>query len=393
MDAIPPSPAVRRGGNGRTWPRVRFTIVFAGASSSSRSSALQAPPRTPRFVCGVRRHQRLILGEVVAVYTHLSAAALTRLLRPFGLGELASIRGVSAGSVNTIYQIRAESGHFIVRILEDRPLDDALFERDLLLRLASAQLAVPTMRADAHGARVVSLTERQHLSVFDYVSGEELSEAAVQPQHCLQIGSFLGAMHRATDGMADTRPNPYGPQRIRATLGRCQQADWPPRQQQHLQQLERVLCGAVWDPGLPWGVTHGDLFVDNARFAQGRLAGVIDFEMAGRSPLIHDLAVVLTAWAFVGSHWQPERARAVIAGYETQRVLRRAERLGLFAATCFAAARFTATRFHDFELRAHRDAERLHKDYREFLSRLHAIQRLGADGLLADLWPGVPTDS
>ena len=69
-------------------------------------------------------------------------------------------------------------------------------------------------------------------------------------------------------------------------------------QRADLEILSTELEMKIGFEGLPVGMTHGDLFVDNARFKQGELEAVIDFEMASTMPFIYDLSVAIGDWAF-----------------------------------------------------------------------------------------------
>jgi homoserine kinase type II len=319
----------------------------------------------------------------MAVYTRLDQQQLRRFARAFRLGRLRRARGVPAGTVNTLYDLRTDRGRFFLRILEDRTARAAHFEESLLAHLAAAGLPVPTMMATASGERVVRFSRRQHLSVFAYLPGRELAPAEVRATHAEQIGSFLADMHRALRTFRRRHANDFSPPRIRAKLRACRAASFPPAVQRTLARLEQEL--GDWPAALPAGVAHGDLFTDNARWTRGRLKGVLDFEMAADAPLVYDLAVALCEWAFVGARFHPGRARAVLRGYLRQRDLTRDERRALYRSCRYAATRFAVTRFFDFELHRQPEVHRLRKDYREYVARLEVLRGLGARGFAAEI--------
>ena len=95
------------------------------------------------------------------MYTHLEDRALRRHVRSFRLGELIKARGVSAGTINTIYELVTTRGHFIMRILEDRALSDALFEEALLAHLGERELPVPRMIAGRRGSVCATVSNRR----------------------------------------------------------------------------------------------------------------------------------------------------------------------------------------------------------------------------------------
>ena len=115
-----------------------------------------------------------------------------------------------------------------------------------------------------------------------------------------------------------------------------------------------------------------------------RVALVFDFEMASDGVLAYDLAVALLAWcwrdAFDWTH-----ARAVLAGYTSVRPFQGAEADALYVLARQAALRFTVTRIRDFHLRPMPASDRTHKDFRDYLARLHALQALGAEAFAQQL--------
>ncbi|MBN1960965.1 MAG: homoserine kinase [Deltaproteobacteria bacterium] len=313
----------------------------------------------------------------MAVYTHLSERALRQHLRPFKLGDFIEARGVSAGAINTIYEVSTTRGKYILRILEDRPPSDSYFEVCLLDYLCHRALPVPIMMDAGKLGRVISISPRQHLSVFQYLPGREIGVFEVRPEHAAQIGTFLSGMHQATRGFRKRRRNRFDPERIADVLERCILGVNEASQVRDLRILANELLRHHFPLDLPQGVIHGDLFVDNARFIRGKLVGVLDFEMAANGPLAYDLAITIVDWGFLKDRFIPERARALVIGYESQRLLEPIERKYLYELCRFAATRFAVTRFLDFEILPRQVCSRRYKDYRHFMSRLKALKDMG----------------
>jgi homoserine kinase type II len=136
---------------------------------------------------------------------------------------------------------------------------------------------------------------------------------------------------------------------------------------------------------------HGDLFVDNAKFHEDELVGVIDFEMASTDRLLWDVAVTLNDWC-----WQPSakqmggpagryhagRVRSFLRAYDRMRPLTGPERRALPSELRLAAARFAISRLVDFELKRMPPSRRVYKDYRHYTARLDALADGGAEALV-----------
>ena len=135
--------------------------------------------------------------------------------------------------------------------------------------------------------------------------------------------------------------------------------------------IEEELCvlNSNWPRNLPQGAIHADLFPDNVLFVNNRISGIIDLYFACNDALAYDLAVALNSWCFESDGaFNVTNARALIAGYETQRALLPEER-DLLPVLCRGAAlRFLLTRLYDWI--NHNPAALVRpKDPKEFLRR------------------------
>lgn len=312
----------------------------------------------------------------MAVYTHLAHSELVHYARRFGLGALRRARPIAEGSINSLYALDTASGRFALRILEGRPPRDAAFEAAALRCLAAGGLAVAEPRLTRTHAAVLSRNQRQQVSVFPWLPGRTLQARAIRPLHLWQVGEFLARMHLMLRGLRRTRANAFAPQCLRRLWERCLAVASSPQRR----DLERLRPQLVRDfsPWLPAGLVHGDVFVDNVHFARHQLVAVLDFEMMAAGPWLYDIAVVVFAWCFAGARLNGDRIAALITGYETVRALAPIERRALYDLCQFAAARFTVSRFWDFEVRRRPEAHRAHKDYGEALERLLALRQVGA---------------
>jgi homoserine kinase type II len=109
------------------------------------------------------------------------------------------------------------------------------------------------------------------------------------------------------------------------------------------------LLALRWPRDLPQGVVHADFFPDNVFFRQGKFAGAIDFYFACTDALAYDIAVALNAWCFEpDGSFNITAARALVAGYESERKLSNIELMALPVLARGAAMRFFLTRLHDW---------------------------------------------
>lgn len=99
-----------------------------------------------------------------------------------------------------------------------------------------------------------------------------------------QIGAFLKAFHSRTQGQKSTNTPLYGRQRLKQLID----------QTQHFPFLD--VFNRLDMPFQNDGIIHGDLFIDNASFHEGRLSCVYDFGEACNGDFRFDLAVAALSW-------------------------------------------------------------------------------------------------
>ncbi len=312
----------------------------------------------------------------MAVHTQLAGPDVERLAAEYGLGPVSHWRGLPAGSINSNFEVTTPRGRFFLTIREGKARDEVEGEVRILLHLSGA--AFPAPRPLARPGGPIGEAHGRPVLVFPWIAGEELLPRAIEPDHLLQVGGHLARMHQLLEAVGWSRPNPYGPATVGRWLGELRGTGHP----ELAPLVPRLDAELAWslahrDAALPQGLVHADLFVDNVKWIGGKLAAVLDFEMACRDALILDLAIVLLAWCFRDGAFDRPLVRALLAGYAAIRPLREEERRGLYAEARFAALRYTVSRIRDFEL-SPLPPERLErKSYRDFLSRLEVLTALG----------------
>lgn len=315
----------------------------------------------------------------MAVHTVLSSGEIEALCRFFDLASLRAHEGIASGSINTNYALTTEKGRFFLTLREGKRRGDVEDEVRLLTHLADARFPVSRPIVGMQGP--IAMSHDLPALCFPWLAGEELSASQIQPDHSREVGEHLGRMHVLCESLPFDRPNPYRMETLRQWLDSL--AGISHREIANL--LPELEDEYAWlkshrDHGLPRGVIHADLFIDNTKWIGGRLSAIYDFEMACRDILALDLAIVLLSWCFAEETFDHARVRALVTGYQTKRKLNSDERQGLFAEARFGALRYTLSRIRDFEL-SPLPAERLfRKDFRRYLARLRALRALGPLG-------------
>jgi len=217
----------------------------------------------------------------------------------------------------------------------------------LMRHLAARGVNCPLPVAGRDGAALRMLCGR-HAAITTFLPG--VWPRRVTQAHCKPLGAALASLHLDGNDYAPRRANSLGPAGWRVLLDKCRgRADEvQPGLAAELDAAGAAIIGA-WPADLPVGHIHADLFPDNVFFLDGRLSGLIDFYFACTDLLAYDIAVCLNAWCFEPDlAFNATRGRALLAGYDSVRVLSAAERAALPVLAQGAALRFALTRLHDW---------------------------------------------
>jgi homoserine kinase type II len=293
----------------------------------------------------------------MAVYTQVSDEALSAFLAEYDLGDALSFKGIAEGVENSNYYLETEKGRFILTLFEKRVNAAELpYFIGLKQHLAAKGYPCPQPVMGRDGAALRTLEGRPAV-IVTFLEG--LSPRRPNVRQCRELGAGLARMHLALEDFAMVRENSLGPKA------------WPPMWQGRgdaadtLQPglastvdaaLARIRSARAFAGSLPRGTIHADLFPDNAFFLGDRFSGAIDFYFACTDALAYDVAVCLNAWAFDEGNatdasrleYNFSKGSALLAGYQSVRLLTEDELAALPALCLGAAMRFFLTRFVDW---------------------------------------------
>jgi homoserine kinase type II len=323
----------------------------------------------------------------MAQFRALSPADVQEILRGFNQGGYRAHDAIAVGTVNTNVRVETDRGKLFLRVNEGKSADDVRREADIVTYAHAHGVPTPAPFRAADGDAPYVTWNGELVSLFPWVEGRTLARAELTPAHAAAAGAALAELHVAMDGFADQRPGRYEPDEIDARLARVA-ALARPELAHAVATLapELAQLRAERAPGVPAGIIHGDLFVDNVMFDEGgRLAALIDFEQASWGRFVYDLAVTTLAFGFGRDDFRPEIVRALIEAYAAVRPPRRDEHAGFGAELRFAACRFAVTRITDVHLK--RDAGGAPgKWFQRYLDRLTSVRaHLAARDSLFDL--------
>lgn len=118
--------------------------------------------------------------------------------------------------------------------------------------------------------------------IYRRCSGESLKCAGVD--EVKQIGAFLRAFHHITAARQSTNERLFERSRLERMIRETKS------------EIFDTIAKKIDLPLRNDGIIHGDLFLDNALFVEGRLSCVIDFTQACNGDFYFDLAVADLSW-------------------------------------------------------------------------------------------------
>lgn len=322
----------------------------------------------------------------MAVYTHLGAEDLARLIAQYDVGELVSAKGIAEGVSNSNWLVETTGqdggGARFILTLYERRIDyaDLPYFLDLLDHLAAKGCPVPRTMHDREGASF-RMEQGKAAALIEFLPG--VSPTRPTPQQARAVGAVLAELHLAARDFPLKRANAMDFAASAAILDACGAKRLATIHPDLPAMLGHARSAAALDlAALPQSQTHTDLFPDNVLMLGDKVTGLIDFYFACTGAMVLDLAVTHAAWCFDGDNaYRADCGAALVEGYQSVRRLEPAERALFPEVAKGACLRFVASRAEDW-LETPDDALVTRKDPMQFVRRWRFYDEAGA-GLLA----------
>ncbi|MGB6104575.1 MAG: homoserine kinase [Pusillimonas sp.] len=291
----------------------------------------------------------------MAVFTPVSERDAQALLTRYTLGELVSLRGITAGIENTNYFLGTTQGEFVLTLFEVLTHEQLPFYIELMHHLATRGIPVPQPQTLRDGTRLTTLHGKPCAIVTRLSGGYEPEPSAA---HCALAGQTLARAHLAGSSFGIAQPNLRGLPWWRETVPKVLSFLTQPQAELITQVLDEQARFADSDTyrALPSGPAHCDLFRDNVlfdgTFDMPRMGGFIDFYFAGCDTWLFDVAVSVNDWCIERNTgvFQNDKLRAWFDAYASIRPFTDDEKRAWPVLLQAAALRFWVSRLYDFYL-------------------------------------------
>ncbi len=280
----------------------------------------------------------------MSVYTEVSRDQLIAFLSDYAVGELVSFQGISDGIENTNYFVTTDQGEFVLTLFEQHAFDELGYFLDVMTFFYQHDIPSAYPAADKNGDYLKTLCGKPAALVMR-LSGRGVDDVATVTQ-CKVIGNVLGKMHVKGQQFKSRRVSERGHDwRLNIADKVLPLLD---NDAALLLQDELAFQSEYSNLDLPIGVTHSDLFRDNALFDGDKLKGIIDFYYACDEYLLYDLAVAVNDWCADASGLvESQRYEAFMSAYSAQRPLTENEHSNWNLVLRAAALRFWLSRLQD----------------------------------------------
>ncbi len=280
----------------------------------------------------------------MSVYTEVRRTDLVAFLSEYAVGELLSYEGISDGIENTNYFVTTTQSQFVLTLFEQHEFEEMGYFLDVMTFFFQHNIPSAHPEADKQGNYLKTLSGKP-AALVARLSGRNVSGIATVAQ-CQAIGGVLGRMHVAGQQFQQRQVTQRG-------------ALWRQEKAQKLLPLlddasaklmrEELAFQANYATlDLPFGLTHSDLFRDNALFDGDELTGIIDFYYACDEYLLYDLAVTVNDWCIDETGvLDNARYQALMLAYTQQRTLSPSETTHWNLVLRAAAMRFWLSRLQD----------------------------------------------
>lgn len=266
----------------------------------------------------------------MADYTHLTNEEIAEVCRCYGLDYRRSLH-IDGGMANSSYLVHCTQGDYVLTVLDNHDAASARRLVDLMGYLVSCGVPTSMPVADLHG-EYLAMHGDHPIIIKHHLPGMCVREL---PDSFLPAaGALLAAVN-----LLHPEPARFGLRR-----GRRLPADTAEMLEQFADQdFARWLNEQLQRAQLPSpddnlaSLVHGDVCSDNIVVGPGETLALLDWETAVIDLPVVDLGMAVFGLCRSDGQFRPDRAVALIEGYQRAHVLCAAEHELLLPATVYAA--------------------------------------------------------
>lgn len=250
--------------------------------------------------------------------------------------NLINYESIEDGAGNTNYLVKTIQNQYILTIFEIEHIRVANISR-LLSLLEKIDFPTTRIQRLANGDTVTSFQGKPVL-LKPYLAGqvvENMDENMVS-----QVGTAIANLHMIPNPGYLPNQHAYGLETFPRIMDKGINSEY-----EDLIAQKHVFLRETIPSGLPRGLIHGDVFIDNVLFEDKRFKALIDFEEACLYYKVFDLGMAVVGLCTEGLKVKLPKVRSLVNGYQKIRVLEEAEKKYLQLFIEYAALATSSWRF------------------------------------------------
>ena len=276
----------------------------------------------------------------MADYTELQDHEIRNLAAQYRL-DVTGFQPIEQGVGNSNYLLKSKVGQYILTIFEiDR--FKVVNMGKVLLHLEKRSFPAPRIRKLPNGEL---LTEHRGKPVVlkPYIAGEIVDD--LDQGQLKQVGSALAQLHQISVPLDLPDRHGYMENEVPEVIKKQRDHSFVRWFSSRYFQLIKKIPNE-----LPTGLIHGDLFYDNVLFDGKRLKAILDFEDVCHYHKAFDIGMAIVGLCREKSRINLAKAKSVVRGYQSSRLLEETEQEALQACTELAAILTAAWRFWKYNI-------------------------------------------
>ena len=316
----------------------------------------------------------------MAVYTRINNSDLSLIEKSFKIGKILSFSGIKKGIENTNYLIKTKNKKIILTIFEKRvQKKDLPFFMNLMFGLSRQKIKCPEPIKNKKGKYLFKIKNKDACLV-SFLEGKD--KINLTNKDCYSVGKNAALLHIAAKKLRLFRKNSLSVNSWGPLLNKIDK---------RINKLSSNLINTMrtdlvdikkkWPKGMPNGIIHSDLFIDNIFFYKKKYYGFIDFYFSANDFLAYELATCVNALCFKKRNknfvLDQSKSAQLLRGYQSIRKLTIKEKSNFNTLCRGSALRYLLSRSYDY-LNTPKKALIKIKDPKEYLDKLNFHRKLNS---------------
>ena len=286
----------------------------------------------------------------MAVYTKINNQDISYINNKFEIDRIINFKGIKQGIENTNYLLKSKNKKFILTIFEKRVVKKEIpFFMKLMDLLNNAKINCPRPLKNKNGNYLIRIKNKT-ACIVSFLDGKD--KKVLNLKNCYDIGKVIAQIHQSSKNFKIHRKNSMGVKNLNPLLNSIK------FKSKNFVNIKKFLktnfkdIKRKWPKKLPYGIIHGDLFIDNIFFKKNKLSGIIDFYFAANDYLMYEIAICINALCFdkINSKFKikNKKIKNLIKGYESIKKISTQEKKSLNILCRGPAITYLLARLYDY---------------------------------------------